>query len=62
MPRGGINHSGNIGNSVTETFRLDVKREVIHLELFLAEPKHKWDFVGFSDEVGKFAQSLLNKK
>ena len=62
MKRGGINHSGSIGDSKSETFRLEVDKGVVYLQLFLGEPKHKWDFVGLSEEVGKFAQSVLKKK
>ena len=59
---GSIEHSGNIGNSETETFRLKVDKGVVYLQLFLGEPKHNWDILGFPDKVGKFAQKLLKKK
>ncbi|MBI2026598.1 MAG: hypothetical protein HYS98_02140 [Deltaproteobacteria bacterium] len=62
MERGGIEHHGNIGDSETETFRLEIKDGVVHLELFLGEPKHKWDFLEFSEEVGRVAQKFLKKK
>lgn len=62
MARGGIDHRGNIGGSEEETFRLEVKDGVVYLQLFMAEPKGKWDWLNFSDEVGKFAQTLLKKK
>ena len=62
MARGGINHSGNIGDSKEETFRLEVKDGVVYLQLFLGEPKGKWDWLEFSEEVGRFAQKLLKKK
>lgn len=62
MSRGGINYSGNVGNSETETFKLEVKDGVVYLELFLGEPKGEWDWLGFSDKVGRYAQNLLKKK
>ena len=54
-----VEHSGCIGGSKTSTFRLDVKDGVVHLELFLGEPKRDWDYVAFSDKVGEYAQQLL---
>jgi len=54
-----IEHHGNIGESETETFKLDVRDGIIHLELFMGEPEKDWDYVDFSDKVGQYAQQLL---
>ena len=54
-----IEHHGNIGRSETETFNLDVRDGIIHLDLFMEEPKKDWDYVDFSDKVGQYAQQLL---
>ena len=54
-----IEHHGNIGRSETETFNLDVRDGIIHLDLFMEEPKKDWDYVAFSDKVGEYAQQLL---
>lgn len=62
MARGGVEHRGNIGDSETETFNLEIKDGVVHLELFLGEPKGKWGWLEFPEEVGRFAQKLLKKK
>lgn len=62
MTKGSVEHRGNIGKSVTETFHLEIKEGVVYLELFMHEPSHKWDWLEFPDKVGKFAQSLLKKK
>ncbi len=57
-----IEHHGNIGESETETFKLDVRDGIIHLELFMGEPEKDWDFAAFSDKVGEYAQQLLMGK
>ena len=54
-----IEYHGNIGESETETFKLDVRDGIIHLELFMGEPEKDWDYVDFSDKVGQYAQQLL---
>jgi len=58
---GKLEFKGNVGDSNTESFKLELDKGVIHLELFLMEPERQWDWDAFCEKVGEYAQRLLKR-